>query len=54
MDQVKATHSPEKGMGCATMQERVRMLGANLDIWSQEGVGTRVTFTIPIDKGGTA
>jgi signal transduction histidine kinase len=54
MDQVKATHSPEKGMGFATMQERVRMLGANLDIWSQEGVGTRVTFTIPIDKGGIA
>ena len=54
MDRIKALHSPERGIGLATMEERAHMLGAKLDVWSQEGVGTRVTFTIPIDKGGTA
>jgi hypothetical protein len=28
------------------------MLGANLDLWSEENGGTRVSFSIPIGKGG--
>jgi signal transduction histidine kinase len=41
----------EKGLGLATMEERVRMLGGALDLWSQEGKGTRLTFDIPMEKG---
>ncbi len=37
----------KKGLGLATMQERAGMLGATLDIWSQEGTGTTVVFTVP-------
>ena len=42
----------EKGLGMAAMLERARMLRGFCDIQSQEGVGTTVTCTIPIDDGG--
>jgi PAS domain S-box-containing protein len=38
-----------KGLGLAAMLERARMLNGFCDIRSQEGVGTVVTCTIPID-----
>jgi len=41
-----------KGLGLATMAERVRMMGGVLDLWSRERKGTRVTFSIPVEKGG--
>ncbi len=36
-----------QGMGLAAMEERVRMVGGQLSIWSQEGAGTRIAFDIP-------
>jgi PAS domain S-box-containing protein len=42
----------KKGMGLAAMYERTRMLGGSLDIWSQEGAGTRISITAPLDDGG--
>jgi len=42
----------KKGLGLAAMYERTRMLGGSIDMWSQEGVGTRITFTVPLDDGG--
>jgi PAS domain S-box-containing protein len=41
----------KKGLGLAAMYERTRMLGGSLDIWSQEGAGTRITFTVPLGHG---
>ena len=40
----------ERGLGLATMNERVRMAGGILDLWSREGEGTRITFSIPFGK----
>jgi PAS domain S-box-containing protein len=37
----------DQGMGLAAMEERARMVGGALSIWSQEGAGTRVAFDIP-------
>jgi signal transduction histidine kinase len=46
-----ARHPLEKGLGLAIIGERVRMLGGSLDLWSQEGKGARISFSIPIEKG---
>lgn len=45
--------STEKGMGLSTMEERAWMLGGSLSIWSQEGGGTRLDFTIPVGQKGS-
>ena len=42
---------PEKGLGLVTMDERARMLGGSLDIWSAAGKGTRVALFVPLGKG---
>jgi signal transduction histidine kinase len=40
-----------KGVGLAAMEERLRLLGGSLEIFSQEDQGTRITFTIPFPQG---
>jgi signal transduction histidine kinase len=50
--QSASMHDPsEKGMGLVTMDERVRMLGGTSHLWSRQGKGTRVMFTIPTGNG---
>ena len=48
---VGAREIPERGLGLAIMEERARMLGGSLDIWSQAGKGTRIALCLPINKG---
>jgi signal transduction histidine kinase len=44
--QIIRKDAAEKGLGLAIMQERARMVGGSLEIWSQEGRGTRIALTL--------
>jgi PAS domain S-box-containing protein len=47
-DQVLAAPSASRGMGLVAMDERVRMLGGALEVWSQEGLGTKISFYLKV------
>ncbi len=42
-------NSPKAGMGLLAMEERIRMLGGSLQVWSGKSQGTRITFEIPLE-----
>jgi signal transduction histidine kinase len=52
MEKVLATTAGKRGLGLPAMEERLKILEGSLTIWSQENRGTRITFTIPVSKGG--
>jgi signal transduction histidine kinase len=41
----------QKGLGLKSMDERVRMLGGSFCLWSQEGKGVKIAFSIPVANG---
>jgi PAS domain S-box-containing protein len=48
MESVFTRQAPEKGLGLAAMDERIRMLKGFLDVKSSKGQGTKITFILPI------
>jgi PAS domain S-box-containing protein len=50
MERIKSISAAERGLGLAAMQERVKMLDGNIEIFSRVGTGTRIAFEIPISS----
>lgn len=48
--QVMARDALTRGLGLTAMNERARLAGGVLRIWSQKDKGTRIAFRIPIDS----
>jgi signal transduction histidine kinase len=42
----------DRGLGLVTMDERARMLGGSLTVWSELGRGTRVSLAVPVKEAG--
>jgi signal transduction histidine kinase len=48
--QTKTQVVDSKGLGLTTMSERVKIMGGDYILWSRKGSGTRIAFSIPIEK----
>ncbi|MHB9072190.1 MAG: HAMP domain-containing sensor histidine kinase [Desulfobaccales bacterium] len=49
LEQAAHENITDRGMGLAAMDERLRMIGAHLNIVSQMGLGTEISFSIPFN-----
>jgi PAS domain S-box-containing protein len=47
VSEVLTRQAGDRGIGLASMQERLRMMGGSLKIWSREHAGTRMIFQVP-------
>jgi len=51
LDRVRHPESPERGFGLVGIQERVSLLGGQIDIQSKPGFGTLIRIEIPYENG---
>ncbi len=48
IEKISVNKSIKRGLGLTTMEERVKLLGGSMDLWSEKNKGTRLTFLVPI------
>lgn len=48
--QIRKRDAGKKGAGLVAMEKRVAQLGGTLQIWSKEGKGTHISFSLPVKK----
>ena len=51
VDEVLDDRSKARRFGLATIKERVQLIGGTLDLKSELGSGTKITFTVPAGRG---
>jgi PAS domain S-box-containing protein len=51
VDEALADRPKTRRFGLATIKERVQLIDGSLDITSELGSGTKITFTIPVGRG---
>lgn len=51
LEDVLSTSSADRGMGMAAIEKRALMIRSSLDIGSQVGRGTAISFSVPIEQG---
>ncbi|MDD2901731.1 MAG: PAS domain-containing sensor histidine kinase [Syntrophales bacterium] len=51
VDKVLADYPKARRFGLATIKERVQLIGGSLDLKSELGSGTKITFSVPADRG---
>jgi PAS domain S-box-containing protein len=51
LNEITQSASPDRGLGLTVMDERARMAGGTLSLWSEEGKGTKISFTVPVKRG---
>lgn len=51
VDEVLADRPKARRFGLATIKERVQLIGGSLDLKSELGSGTMITFTVPAGRG---
>lgn len=51
VDEVLDDRSKARRFGLATIKERVQLIGGSLDLKSELGSGTKITFTVPAGRG---
>jgi signal transduction histidine kinase len=52
VNEVKGRDINYRGMGLAAIEERARILGADLNVTSWPGEGTRISMKLPVTEGG--
>jgi signal transduction histidine kinase len=50
--EILSSAKKRKKLGLVAMEERMKMLGGSIEIWSREKQGTKITLDIPIPKEG--
>ncbi len=51
VDEVLSDRPKSRRFGLATIKERVQLIGGSLDLKSELGSGTKITFTVPVSRG---
>jgi signal transduction histidine kinase len=48
VEEIKGRNLSQRGLGLTAMEERVKLLGGKMEIWSKKGKGTRLIFSVPV------
>ncbi len=48
VEEIKGKNLSQRGLGLTGMEERIKLLGGKMEIWSEKDKGTRLIFSVPV------